>query len=78
MRTTLTLDDDVAVEVERLRRAEGIGMSEAVNRLVRSALVSRGRRTPYVHHSDSVGLKVDVTNIGEVLGLLDDEASRAG
>ena len=36
MRTTVNLDDDVAAEAERLKRAEGIGLSEAVNRLARA------------------------------------------
>jgi Arc/MetJ family transcription regulator len=72
MRTTLTLDDDVVAEVNRLRRAEGIGISEAVNRLARSGLV--GQRVPerYVHRSASVGLKIDVADIGAVLDLLDE------
>ena len=72
MRTTFTLDDDVAAEVERLRRAEGIGISEAVNRLIRQGLVHPGREHHYVHRGADVGLKVDVTDIGAVLDLLDE------
>lgn len=72
IRTTLTLDDDVAAEVERLRREEGIGLSEAVNRLVRQGLAMPRRRPRYEHRSADVGLKVDVTDIGAVLDLLDD------
>jgi Arc/MetJ family transcription regulator len=72
MRTTLTLDDDVAAEVERLRREEGIGVSEAVNRLVRMALATPPSRKPYEHRSTDLGIKVDVTNIGDVLELLDE------
>lgn len=72
MRTTFTLDDDVAAEVERLRREEGIGISEAVNRLIRSALVAKPPRKRYVNESWPVGMKIDVANIGEVLDLLDD------
>lgn len=78
MRTTITLDDDVAAAVERLRAAEGVGLSEAVNRMLRTSMVSRVVRTPYVHHTEPVGLKVDVTNVGEVLDLLDDEDHSAG
>jgi hypothetical protein len=73
MRTTFTLDDDVSAEVERLRRDEGIGISEAVNRLIRAGLVQRQPTRPYVHRSSPLGLKVDVTDIGAVLELLDDE-----
>lgn len=73
MRTTFTLDDDVAAEVERLRRAEGIGISEAVNRLIRAGLSRPQRRRPYEHRSADVGLRVDVTDIGAVLDALDDD-----
>lgn len=73
MRTTFTLDDDVVAEVERLRREEGIGISEAVNRLVRAGMTTpRQRRQTYRHRSAPLGLKVDVTDIGAVLDLLDD------
>ncbi len=73
MRTTFTLDDDVAAEVERLRRREGIGPSEAANRLIRAGLTRPEPRTGYEHHSRELGIKVDVTDIGAVLDLLDDE-----
>jgi hypothetical protein len=71
MRTTLTLDDDVAAEVERLRREERLGLSEAVNKLARLGMVPR-QRPEYVHRSYPMGLKVDITCIGEVLSLLDE------
>jgi hypothetical protein len=77
MRTTFTLEPDVAAEVERLRRVEGIGISEAVNRLIRQGLARKPERVPYVHQSYPVGLKVDVANIGEVLDLLDELDRRA-
>lgn len=72
MRTTFTLDDDVAAEVERLRREEGLGISEAVNRLIRRGLARPEPVTDYVHRTADVGLRIDVSNIGEVLDLLDD------
>lgn len=71
MRTTFTLDDDVAAAVEALRREEGIGPSEAVNRLIRRALALRPKRPPYEHRSVSMGARVDVADIGSVLDLLD-------
>lgn len=73
MRTTFTLDDDVAAEVDRLRRVEGIGISEAVNRLIRAGLVRPRRRQPYEHRSIDVGLRVDVTDVGAVLDALDED-----
>lgn len=77
MRTTFTLEPDVAAEVEAVRRREGLGISEAVNRLIREGLVSKKPTYRYVDRSTALGLKVDVTNIGEVLDLLDD-VDRAG
>lgn len=74
MRATFTLADDVAAEVEDLRRREGIGISEAVNRLIRRGLVVSEPRAEYVNRSFDLGPKVDVTNIGDVLDLLDDES----
>lgn len=72
MRTTLTLDDDVVAEVERLRRDEGLGLSEAVNRLARRGMVRPTGEDRYHHRSAAVGLTVDVTDVGAVLDLLDD------
>ncbi len=72
MRTTLTLQEDVAAAVDRLRRSEGIGVSEAVNRLVRAGLARP--QTPSLYKLDSYAMeqKVDVSNIGDVIGLLDE------
>ncbi|MBX7161482.1 MAG: ribbon-helix-helix protein, CopG family [Acidimicrobiia bacterium] len=72
MRTTFTLDDDVAAEVERLRREEGIGISEAVNRLIRAGLVAPRKRAVYRNRGFDVGLKVDVADVASVLELLDE------
>ncbi len=39
MRTTLTLDDDVAAALERLRRERDHSLKEEVNRLIRLGLL---------------------------------------
>lgn len=72
VRTTVTLAEDVAAAVEGLRRSEGIGVSEAVNRLVRGGLAKPATASKYEHTSYELGQRVDVTNIGDVLGLLDE------
>lgn len=72
MRTTLTLQEDVAAAVDRLRRAEDIGVSEAVNRLVRAGLARPKSLSSYENDSYDMGQKLDVTNIGDVIGLLDE------
>lgn len=71
MRTTITFDDDVTAVVDELRRREQIGISEAVNRLVRTGASARPHRKPYVHRTADIGIRIDVTNIAEVLDLLD-------
>lgn len=73
MRTTVTLDDDVVAEIERLRREEGLGLSEATNRLIRAGMAAPRSRAPYTHETRDLGLKVDVTDIGAVLDLLDED-----
>jgi Arc/MetJ family transcription regulator len=73
MRTTVLLDDDVAAAIEALRRREGLGLSEAVNRLIRAALARPPAATSYVHRSHDLGITVDVTNVAEVLDLLDED-----
>ncbi len=71
MRTTITLADDVYAEMERLRRTEGLGPSEALNMLARRGMATRSPRVDYVHLPRELGIQVDVMNIGEVLDLLD-------
>lgn len=67
MRTTVNLEKDVAAAVERLRRERSIGLSEAVNTLVRQGLRSPKRRPPFVQRTARVGLKIDVTNVAEAI-----------
>jgi predicted transcriptional regulator len=73
MRTTVTLADDVAAELERLRRERSMGVSEALNELARAGMVRRKEpRKKFVQRTYSMGKeKIDLTNIGEVLELLE-------
>lgn len=73
MRTTVTLDPDVAAAVEAARRQSGSGVSDVINRLIRVGLARKPRAKPYRHRSRDLGVKVDVSNIGEVLDLLDSD-----
>jgi Arc/MetJ family transcription regulator len=67
MRTTITLDDDVAAAVERLRRERSIGLSDAVNDLIRTGLRVRPTGEPFRQRSRSIGIRIDVTNVAEAL-----------
>ncbi|GMA41312.1 hypothetical protein GCM10025883_33570 [Mobilicoccus caccae] len=66
--------DDVAAEMERLRREHGLGPSEALNLLARRGMAGgKTRHEPYRHRTADVGVRIGVSNIGEVLDQLDDE-----
>jgi Ribbon-helix-helix protein, copG family len=78
MRTTLTLDDDVAVQLERLRRARDANLKELVNEALRRGLRDmtarpKGRR-PFRTRAFHMGkplIKLD--NVAEVLAHLEGE-----
>jgi hypothetical protein len=44
MRTTLTIDDDVAVQLERLRRARDASLKDLINEALRRGLRDMGTR----------------------------------
>ena len=78
MRTTVSLDDDVAAEVARLRREQGIGLSEAVNELVRTGIAASRVDYVYRHPVHDMGALVDLSNVADVLELLDDSDRAEG
>ena len=75
MRTTLTLADDVAAAIEQLRRERSIGLSEAVNQLVRAGLTVQDRRAaPFRQRTHDLGRGIDFDNVADVLETLDGPA----
>jgi hypothetical protein len=77
MRTTVTLDDDVAAAVQRLRDERHIGLSEAINDLARAGLAAAPqRRRAFKQRTADLGLRVDVSNVAEALERLDGVRSR--
>ncbi|MCU0261646.1 MAG: ribbon-helix-helix protein, CopG family [Ilumatobacteraceae bacterium] len=76
MRTTVELDDDTAAEVQRLRREEHRGVSEAVNELIRRGMAARRDVEPFVPRTHRLGLKLDVSNVAEVLDVLEGDHAR--
>ncbi len=71
MRTTINLDDDVASEVAKLQRERGLGLSAAVNELVRAGFRTARADFHYEHVSYDMGALVDLSNVADVLDLLD-------
>jgi hypothetical protein len=77
MRTTLTLADDVAAAVERVRRERSVGLSEAVNDLVRAGLLhQRQPSTPFEQKTHDLGAGIDYSNVADAIETLDGPAAR--
>jgi Ribbon-helix-helix protein, copG family len=76
MRTTITLSDDVAAAVEQLRRERAIGLSEAVNDLVRAGLTTRRAGAPFRQQAHDLGPGIDYSNVADALETLDGSAAR--
>jgi hypothetical protein len=77
VRTTLTLADDVAAAVERMRRERSIGISEAVNELVRAGLANQQKPSvPFRQKTYDLGVGIDVSNVAEAIETLDGPTSR--
>ncbi len=76
MRTTITLDDDVASAVDAIRRERHVGVSEAVNVLIRRGLIAPRRHRRFQQRSASMGLRVEVGNVADALEILDGARAR--
>lgn len=76
MRTTLTLADDVAAAVENVRRERSIGLSEAVNDLVRAGLVQQRQAIPFRQKTHDLGEGIDYSNVADAIETLDGPAAR--
>jgi hypothetical protein len=76
VRTTITLADDVAAAVERIRRERSLGLSEAVNELIRSGLVAPQTRKEFKQKTHDMGLGIDYTNVADAIETLDGPTAR--
>jgi Arc/MetJ family transcription regulator len=76
MRTTLSLDDDVAAAVQRLREERNLGLSEAVNELVRAGLAAPPRRKVFRQRTANLGLRIDVSSVADAMERLDGPEAR--
>jgi len=80
MRTTLTLEDDVATVLERIRRERDLSLKDAVNQALRLGLERLERptaeRTPFRTPEADTGraLIPSVDDVAEILELLDRDA----
>ena len=81
MRTTLTLEDDVAVRLEQLKKKKHTSLKQLVNSTLRAGLDQIEKEHPaiekrYVISSTKLGNKLpDLDNIAEILAI-ENEAGR--
>ncbi len=77
MRTTLTFDDDVAVQVERLRRDRNASLKDVVNEAMRRGLRDMSeppkKKRPFRAEPIDVGeiFLPNIDNIAEVISLIE-------
>ena len=82
MRTTLTIDEDVAAELERLRRNRDASLKDVVNEALRRGLremtAPPKKRKPFRTRTFDVGgvLVKNIDNIGELLAEIEGEWHR--
>lgn len=82
MRTTLTLDTDVSVELEALRRKRGRNLKDVVNDALRRGLRAMAEadekpRPTFTTRSVDLGLpRLPLDNVAEALAAVEGEAFR--
>jgi Arc/MetJ family transcription regulator len=82
MRTTLTIDDDVAAALERVRGSRDVSLKDLVNEALRRGLKDMTdrpkQRKPFRTRSVALGAvrMAGIDNIGEALAIAEGEAFR--
>lgn len=74
VRTTVTLDPDVAALVRQLMRERGLSFKAAVNEAIRRGLAEEATGEPFRQRAFAMGReRVDVTRALELAGRLEDD-----
>lgn len=80
MRTTVEFEEDTAKALDQLRDKTGMGVSEAVNHLVRRGLLSPEKgspgASPFVQRTHRLGLRIDVSNVADAIDALEGSRTR--
>ena len=76
MRTTLTLDDDVAVQIERLRKERDLNLKDVVNEALRRGLRDLQKppaeRKPFRTKTYNMGRPlIDIDNVAEAIAFVE-------
>jgi hypothetical protein len=70
------LDDDTARAIEQHRHEHGLGLSEAVNELIRQGMLPRARVSPFRQRTRKLSITADVSNVAEALETLEGPKAR--
>jgi hypothetical protein len=78
MRTTLTIDDDVAVQLEKLRRSRDASLKDLVNEALRRGLSDMTApakpRKPFRTRTYNLGKQlIDIDNVAEAIAYAEGE-----
>jgi hypothetical protein len=75
MRTTLTLEPDVAAQVERLRKERDIGLKDVINEALRRGLIDMSKKPKKQRYETRVhhGGKLLIKDINEAIAMLQEE-----
>ena len=75
MRTTLTLDDDLAALLHRRARETGATFRDVVNQAIRAGLLPTATEPRYQPRVHSLGIRpdVDITKALQLVGQLEDD-----
>jgi len=76
MRTTVEFDDDTAQAIEELRHEHRVGLSQAVNELIRRGLVAQPTRPPFRQRTAPLGVSIDASSVADALELLEGATTR--
>jgi hypothetical protein len=82
MRTTLTIDDDVAAQLERLRRSSDASLKDLINDALRRGLRELNsrpkRKEPFRTRAVDVGAVLidNIDNVAEVLAIAEGDAHK--
>lgn len=72
----MTLADDVVAAVASVRRERSLGVSEAVNELVRAGLAQRREIRSFKQRTHDLGAGIGFDDIADVLETLDGPTAR--
>lgn len=76
MRTTVKFDEDTTAAIARIREEKGMGVSEAINHLVRRGLAVPATTAPFRQQTYPLGIKIDISNVAEALEQLEGPSFR--